>query len=507
MRQKRGIVWLLLVCLFASFSCAPLLTAVGEGAGDKVTLQAPVLQKFSVHPLGQPLTVKWATVAGATSYTAVITLPSGKQATGSVQNTTATFTVDDLPSKGKYALTVTALAGGADPAMVTRTFEVLPPLGAVVLQGVEKHTAGNDLALKWFSVAGATEYKIVVTPATGDEQTFTAATAEFTVPGESLSSPGFYRITVSATADGYYPSEATVTFTVEKTYSFGISGVSSTQGGDVERTGSYETAAYKAAVGDADTLGGSAIAEAAVESAREGRSLATMQVLLAGTLSLPEPWDDARYAAAYKAFYDDYATSVTAMLVDIACASSAITASEVIQIATSAVGGVLEMLLSVGLNMDVDARTALTAIHTRCKSVAASSTFGQLPEHQQEIIAMTLNRIITRDDQTGPVMDAALASLGNTEQDATNARALDIDRALIALYAEQFAQSLSELPDTASWAELSAAHELYQQYALSLIHLQQMVAQVGNSVDADAIADEIARFDAAQAAFDTLTEE
>ncbi len=503
MKRKRAFSIFLMGCLLIAMLGA---TPAANGAAHAETLASPVLERFSAHPLGLPLTIKWATVIGAASYTASISPLGGQSVEGVVVNTTATFSADMMPVAGKYQVTVVAKAGDGTTTMVSRTFEVLPAMPSMMLAGVASHTAGNDLTVRWFSVTGASSYVAVLTPpaGAGDPMELTVDTASATFPGKAFSEAGVYSVTVRTVADGFYPSAATITFPVEKKrFAFGIGGDDSAGGEAAVREGTVETAAYKAAFGAAETR---AAAYAYTEGLTPTGDQTSMDILKGALMPILPPGDAILYGASDEAYFSDYTACQVAILVDIACGSNIVKASEIVQISAKAVGDILQMMLEDGAGMDPAARKAVAAYREKCKSAASASLFDEVPSLRRDIVALVMSRVTARDDAALALVTAVLEPLLGTEHEPLIVRSLDAHRALAAYYAAQIDEKLAALPDTTTWAELEALNGLYQRFMLCVAHLSNMAETFGGAEDAGAhLTDALRDFSEVQAQYIKLT--
>ncbi len=482
--------------------CALLLT-VAAPALSEAALATPVLAKFTVHARGQALTVKWATVTGAVSYSATLKTPAGAVVDGTVADTAATFSADQMEATGRYVIIVTAKSANGMTASVTRAFDVLDALPVIALPQITTHKAGEDLALRWFRIQQATLYVATLTSPSGEVQAFESEEPSITIPGSAFSAAGQYKLTLSAQAEGYCPSEISFLFAVERQYSFAIGG--GTQGGsDDGLAREIDTAAYKAAMeGFAPWDGADALVREFKAVLLNTEERTTMQLLTLSMAPLPEAWQAEARAAAVNAFFADHAIGVIAILTDIACSSSAISASEIVQIASSAVGDILEMLLMQGNQIAPEARTHLTTYRAACRKAAATSNFDDLPSLRREAMEQAVTRIVGGGEETQAVLDAVYASFNATGTEPFVIRLMDMERALLLQYAADFAANLEALGDTATVADLTAAHTAYQQYALAVRHLSDMaetLAGLETGKDAAFAAEEA--LEAAQAAYE-----
>jgi len=470
------------------------------------------MERLSVHPRGKALTVSWATIVGATEYAAQVTAPDGTAVDGVMIGTAATFPGDAFEVVGPYTLTITAMSAQGASSTATCAFEVLEALSVVALPAINTHTAGEDLSLRWFHVANAEKYEIKLTGSSGVTVTYTTEGSALTIPGGMLSAAGQYRLVISAQADGYCPSEVTLFMEVERRGGFLMPGQSFEQGGKSDRdmTREVDTAAYKTALVAAPAWDGmDAFVESLPAALSGASSVSMMKLMQLGMASLPEAWGDARYADAMEAYYKDYAAATVALLTDIASSSGVITASAVVQITAGAVGDILEMLLAQGNALAPEARKALTAYRASCTAVAASAVFDELPSLRQEVMILTVARILDKNDVAAmAVLDAMLRAFARTGSESVAVRVLDMEAELLRLHAEKWMALVDCLPGTASLADVEAVHTAYQTYVLSLAHLSQMTGELlheGVMPElAQALEAEKRRLEGAQAAYELL---
>lgn len=502
MRRKRAAALFLMGCLLIGMLGS---LSAGHGAALAETLASPVLERFSAHPLGKPLTIKWATVIGATAYTATVSPLGGQSTEGIVENTSATFPPDSMPVAGKYQVTVVAKANDGTTSTVSRTFEVLPTLPSMMVAGVASHVAGGDLSIRWFSVDGADRYVAVLTPpaGAGEPLELTTGTASVVFPGAAFSTPGTYAITVRAVADGFYSSESTILFPVEKKkFSFGI-GDSGASNAPVTRDTPVETAAYKTAFGTAETR--RAAYEYAVALAPTGDQT-SMEILTGGLKPILPPGDAILYGTADEAYFLDYTACHVSLLVDIACGSNIVKASEIVQISAKAVGDILQMLLATSSEIDPAARKAVTTYREKCAKAASASLFDEVPSLRREIVTLVMDRITANDDAAQALLGSVLETLLTNEGDPLIERSLGAHVALAAYYAARIDEMLAALPDTATWAELDALNGLYQKFMLCAVHLSNVAATYGGAEDSGAyLSDALDDFSAVQAEYIKLT--
>lgn len=498
MKRNRGALLLLIGCLTFGFVCAGL----AAGSAGSEALEAPVIQRLAAHPLGQPLTVLWATVAGAARYEATLEPFAGQPVAGTVTNTTAVFPADAMPEAGAYSVTIAAFAESGARSAVTQAFQVLPPLPAMMVAGIASHTVEKDLAIRWFSVEGATEYTAVLRPpyGAGEPTEIRAGVPSVTFPAAAFAEPGDYSVTVSAGADGFCPSVASITFPVErKKFSFGIGDGTSGAGSASVREGTVDVAAYKALFGDASSREALfAYAEAFVT----GEERTTMQILVSGTKPIAPPGDAILYGEADEAYFSDFAAVQVTMLVDIASASSVIKTSEIVQISAKAVGEILGLLLTQQKDMDPGAQKAVADFRDKCEKAARASLFESVPQLRRDVVALVMKRVVDEDAQTAALVDAALQSLLQTEQEPVAVRAMRAHHALAAFYAQTLGERLAALSDTATYEQLHEVNALYQRFMLCAAHISKLAKENGGEAgDAAAMDEELKRFEAIQAEF------
>ena len=473
------------------------------------TIAAPVIEQFTTHALNQALTVKWAAVTNATGYTSILTRPDGTQIQGIITGTTATYAASYFQATGTYTVTARAHAADGSYAEASITFQVLPGLAAPVITEIKTHTAGKNLTVKWSAVPNATGYTVILTHPDGTTTQQTINTNTATFDGSLLKATGKYTLKVIASATGYASSEASITINVTK--SSGGSGGGSSSGSNAR----YQTASFKGAFGSSQDRQQS---YQYVLSLYDGIRLSqepemTVMDTLVHVLSpLQAEWNTPHFNQARQDAMSDYALAYTVMLVNLACTDEALSSPEAIQIITSAVGGILDLLLDPANSLDTNARNAITLLRDRFKAVSASTITDSLPKNRKDVVTLVMSRVLDtlNDDEfkhSMTIVDETFASLMEMSEEMQSIRSLHVAYSLAKTLETSLTKALSELPSNATAEQIGVVQRLYLRYVVALGQLEYIAASISHTEQsnfAQYLAAEKTRLDKVMAAYSTL---
>jgi len=240
--------------------------------------------------------------------------------------------------------------------------------------------------------------------------------------------------------------------------------------------------------------------------------MTVMDTLVHVLSPLQAEWNTPHFNQARQDAMSDYALAYTVMLVNLACTDEALSSPEAIQIITSAVGGILDLLLDPANSLDTNARNAITLLRDRFKAVSASTITDSLPKNRKDVVTLVMSRVLDtlNDDEfkhSMTIVDETFASLMEMSEEMQSIRSLHVAYSLAKTLETSLTKALSELPSNATAEQIGVVQRLYLRYVVALGQLEYIAASISHTEQsnfAQYLAAEKTRLDKVMAAYSTL---